>query len=174
MKTNPVWRRLLLWHECFMKRSISASIHTKYQRPVLGRISALIFRQLAALSICLFATSFQVYATDRSVSEQEGANTAVNVPTVIHGTIPIEVDLDDEATMKSREVSLAFPNYLDLGQESETLFQASRFGLPLQNIKYWCCPRVWEPCRRLKETAAGKEFPQLIAHSNPSFRGLHK
>jgi hypothetical protein len=41
MKTYPVWCRFLSWRERFMKRSISASIHNKCQRPVLGRISAL-------------------------------------------------------------------------------------------------------------------------------------
>ena len=74
MKTYPVWRRLLSWRERFMKRSINVSIHTKYQRPVPGRISALFFRQLAVTSICFCAASFQVYATDGRVSAQEGTN----------------------------------------------------------------------------------------------------
>lgn len=162
MKTYPVWRKLLLWHECFMKRSISASIHTKYQRPVLGRISALFFRQPAALSICLFAASFQVYATDRSVSEQEGANTAVNVPTVIHGTIPIEVDIGNEATMKSREASLASPNYLDLGQQTKTLFQASRFVLPLQIILLVQPSGVGNPAAALKKQQQARNFRYVL------------
>ena len=67
MKTYPDWRRPLSWHERFIKRSIKVNIHTKYHQLVLGRFSALFFRQLAAMSICLCAASFQVCAVETKI-----------------------------------------------------------------------------------------------------------
>ncbi len=124
MKTYPVCRRLMLWHERFIKSSINR-YHAAAQQVGLRRISALFFGRLAAASICLFVVSFQVCAADGDIFAQEGINPTVDVPTVIPGVIPIEVDLDDEAAMKSTDSSVTSPTYVDLGRQIETLSQAA-------------------------------------------------
>ncbi len=60
MITYPVWRKLFSWRECFMKRSISARIHTADQRVILGLISALFLCKIASVSFFFISSSFQV------------------------------------------------------------------------------------------------------------------